>query len=436
MEQRNDVGEILKYEFTPEGYLNCFGTAARVGIQTYYNLDGTERKEFRPPEEVSDLSSLATYGLTAHTVDHPSEDVNSKNSKKYLTGLTHPTVWYKKGFVNIGVCVTDAKAIEEIVSGRKRQLSCGYTTDVIDKPGVWQGQRYDAIQTNIRVNHVSSVEEGRAGPDVKLHLDSEENLDLDNKELVVYTYKKDMSVQWTDGKGKIKSIHYGKYHNLDGTKENPVLEIRPLGSEDSIYKLASEISMDMNEEKTDSVDTEQGLQQSDTRADALEQRIRSLEAMLASKRQDEATLLTEKARNVQYIAQLESEKSVAVNEVEKIRRERNDAISNEVSKRIDAWNKARNLLPQTLVETPDPAMNASAIMRCAIEHTSPEVNLDGASDEYVKGCFEVISNRFEANKTPSYKQAIARSFEGMNLDTADARNKARQESENAWMSTN
>lgn len=40
-------------------------------------------------------------------------------------------------------------------------------------PGVWNGIPYDAIQRNIRYNHLAIVERGRQGPSVRLHLDTD-----------------------------------------------------------------------------------------------------------------------------------------------------------------------------------------------------------------------------------------------------------------------
>ncbi len=40
-----------------------------------------------------------------------------------------------------------------------KELSVGYLVDTIEEPGEYNGERYDAIQTNIRVNHLAVVPE-------------------------------------------------------------------------------------------------------------------------------------------------------------------------------------------------------------------------------------------------------------------------------------
>jgi hypothetical protein len=75
-------------------------------------------------------------------------------------------------FVATTIVVENADAIRAVEQG-KRELSCGYECELEEKPGVTaDGQRYDAIQRNIRGNHVALVTKGRAGPDVRLRMDA------------------------------------------------------------------------------------------------------------------------------------------------------------------------------------------------------------------------------------------------------------------------
>jgi uncharacterized protein len=60
--------------------------------------------------------------------------------------------------------------IDKIMKGGKRELSLGYKVDIEEISGVWNGQEYDAIQRNIRINHLAIVPRGRAG-NARLNLD-------------------------------------------------------------------------------------------------------------------------------------------------------------------------------------------------------------------------------------------------------------------------
>jgi hypothetical protein len=76
--------------------------------------------------------------------------------------------------VTAALVIEDADSIARVERGEDKELSCGYSCDVQAKPGTWRGQRYDAVQTNIRYNHIAlgPAGWGRAGSDVSLRLDS------------------------------------------------------------------------------------------------------------------------------------------------------------------------------------------------------------------------------------------------------------------------
>ena len=57
-----------------------------------------------------------------------------------------------------------------------RELSLGYELDLDETPGTWNGEPYDAIQKNIRVNHLALVDKARAGDQARLNTDGLDNL--------------------------------------------------------------------------------------------------------------------------------------------------------------------------------------------------------------------------------------------------------------------
>ena len=62
----------------------------------------------------------------------------------------------------------------------KRGFSCGYTCDLVDESGTYLGVPYTKRQTNIRYNHLSLVNEGRAGEDARIKLDTTDALRMDS----------------------------------------------------------------------------------------------------------------------------------------------------------------------------------------------------------------------------------------------------------------
>jgi hypothetical protein len=155
----------------PNGFVRAEGYLTRSGIFVYRDAQGKTVRELRPPEEVMHADSLASFGLMPVTNEHPSELLTADNAKQYAVGSVSESVVPEGDKVRASLMITDAAAIEALDAG-KSELSCGYTADVSIESGVWQGQPYDAIQRNIRGNHVALVDAGRAGPACAIRMDA------------------------------------------------------------------------------------------------------------------------------------------------------------------------------------------------------------------------------------------------------------------------
>jgi len=169
---RYDVAPIEKYELTPEGYLRCWSTIARTGVQMYTDADGSVRREYRPETEVASPESLASFAGKAITLEHPPVLLDSANTKDYQIGFSGTEVVYDNGFVRAVMTITDQDAIERIMRGDAKEVSAGYRVNYEANAGVTDGgENYDGIQKEISGNHIAVVRRGRAGPQVRLHLD-------------------------------------------------------------------------------------------------------------------------------------------------------------------------------------------------------------------------------------------------------------------------
>lgn len=169
---RYDFAPIVKSETTDEGYLRVWCRAARTGTQLYRRSDGSQVREYRPPEEVSSPESLQTFGMKPATWGHPPVLLDSRNTKEHQIGYSGSQVRFNDGFVEVALTVTDQDAIDKIKRGDARQVSAGYKVDYDPTPGSTpEGEEYNGVQRNIRVNHIAVVPVGRAGPEVKLLMD-------------------------------------------------------------------------------------------------------------------------------------------------------------------------------------------------------------------------------------------------------------------------
>lgn len=168
----------LNVRKTDEGYIIDSPNVARTGILTYTNADGSIRRELRLAEDVFHADSLNSFIGKPITVDHPKGLVTPKDIKQYQIG-TMLSAGRKDGEnVKADIVIHQPDAI-----GERRQLSLGYNVDLDETPGEWEGQKYDAIQRNIKVNHLSVVKNARAGAQARLNMDSDEE-PLINSELV------------------------------------------------------------------------------------------------------------------------------------------------------------------------------------------------------------------------------------------------------------
>lgn len=161
-------------ERTPVGGIRARAYLTRTGVLVYRNADGTERREWRDPDEVFAPESLATLRGVPVTLDHPPDLVRTDTWQAYAVGHVHDDVAADGPHVGSTITVDAARAVAEVESGRRREMSCGYECDLDWTGGTTpDGERFDARQVGIRYNHAALVTKGRAGSTVAIRLDSE-----------------------------------------------------------------------------------------------------------------------------------------------------------------------------------------------------------------------------------------------------------------------
>lgn len=154
--------------WTREGYLKDEPIVTSVGIFEYLNDDGTKRRELRLPEEVFDPASLASYEGKPIIITHDAGEVDKNNVQHEIIGTILSPGIQDGEDVRAKIVIHNTDAMKR--SGLK-ELSLGYSLDLDETPGVWNGQPYDAIQRNIRINHLALVESARAGEQARLNID-------------------------------------------------------------------------------------------------------------------------------------------------------------------------------------------------------------------------------------------------------------------------
>lgn len=168
-----DAAEVEKPRVTADGYLVADARIVRTGIQIYAGIEvGKPEMQmvrvYRPEAEVFHRDSLASFSHIPITDDHPAEAVTADNWASLAKGETGDEVLRDGQRLRIPLIVKDAAAVKTIQSG-KRELSAGYSCELSFEDGVTpEGEAYDAIQKNIRANHLAIVQRGRAGSECRI----------------------------------------------------------------------------------------------------------------------------------------------------------------------------------------------------------------------------------------------------------------------------
>jgi hypothetical protein len=251
---RHDRGTTGELERTPQGGLVVPAFLTRAGVFEYDQPDGRVIREWRPSSEVFHKDTLATLPNATLTNTHPSEHVNPANFKKHVVGhVETDSVKTSGDKIAARLVVQDGRTIRDLGVGRRREVSCGYHCDVDEKSGVVPegepdaGMPYDRVQRSIRYNHVALVDDGRAGPDVRLRLDSKGNQTDSGEET--------MKVEVIDG----VDYEVGTPAHTDAVKRRS----------DAAEK-----------QRKDAADTQRALAEAKKRADAAEERAKKAQVAL------------------------------------------------------------------------------------------------------------------------------------------------------------
>jgi hypothetical protein len=158
---------------TEDGYLIAEARAVRTGIQLYAGDEVGKPemkvvKVYRPPESVFADASLQSFTHAPVTNDHPAKQVTADNWKDLAIGEVSTAAKKDGEWVMLPLILKDAAAIKLVEDG-KRELSAGYVCELDWTPGTTaDGEAFDAIQKNIKINHLALVDRARAGSKARI----------------------------------------------------------------------------------------------------------------------------------------------------------------------------------------------------------------------------------------------------------------------------
>ncbi len=166
MTKKVDYNEFWLIEENP---LTKVGVFPYLGSQISDKLEPDKIYQvLRPAEEIQSQETINSFKLLPIVDDHTmlgTGDGMMPAEEKGIHGVIGENVKAKEDMV-VGDLKIYSETLKDLIENGKKDLSMGYFCDYDLTPGTYKGQHYDAIQRNIRGNHVALVDEGRMGKDV------------------------------------------------------------------------------------------------------------------------------------------------------------------------------------------------------------------------------------------------------------------------------
>lgn len=367
---RYDLTRLDAIERTPDGELRIPARLAKVGVLTYEDADGNTWGELVPAETLFAADSIATMRGRPLTDLHPGKLVTPETRKSLSVGHVSDDVKRDGDYLSAPVYVTDAAEIALVEKGERRDVSCGYTCDLDETPGVFDGTPYQRVQRNRVYNHLGLGPEGwgRAGTDVSLRLDGRD-------------------ARFDGPVARIDST-------VGGGSTAPRSPAARTATGDAT--MATKQRRDGDEPAPDEKDRKEPPK---TDAD---------EAMVSKRDTDEAYAAMEAKHAAEMgalksmlqdalakLAKLEAEEASEVTEADVPEAVADSIVEKRLARLDSAREGARLIAPAVKL---DGLLKPRAIHEAAVKSASPSVKLDGLSDERVAGMFEILVDSARARQ--------------------------------------
>lgn len=427
--------------YTEEGYLVDHPVVTRCGIFEYAKPDGGIRRELRLPEEVFAEKSLASYEGKPIIITHEAGEVTKDNVSQEQIG-TILSAGYRDGDnVRCKIVIHNTDALKKC--GLK-ELSLGYGLNLDESPGTYKGEKYDAIQRDIEVNHLALVGEARAGDSARLNIDHK-----DTKKV----YLKGGPAMAMKGKKKAtKGADAPMNRRYDGDLTPEELE-----QAIALYK-AQQASMeaDSEEEETQNMDADEiisGVKERKDRRDSEEEQMDADEVIQEQEADIEALLNVidelQAASDMtavdedDTVNQDEDEEATAADEddlaADEDDTEQNadeneekpvnmDSVDKLVGKRLRDYLDVCRIADRLNLDGVE-NMSLTAGRKKVIKAVNPKLNLDGKSDTYIKAAYDIAKQSVADRKRVDdqrRKMMNKSNYDSMDAKTVSAASASRE----------
>ena len=405
--ERLDSIPLSDTYWTEEGYLIDKPIVTSVGIFEYRNPDGSTRRELRLPEHVFDKDSLASYRGKPVILTHRAGSVDKDNVDREHIGTILSEGMADGDDVRVEIIIHDTDIIKQT---GLRELSLGYSLDLDETPGTWNGQHYDAIQTNIRINHLALVDKARAGEQARLNIDSR---DENSEGGTNMDPKYDLTPEEMD-----EAVRQFKARRADGSDPAPADPKKDGGDPPDKKTDGGDSNTDGNEPKKDGGDAP------GSNTDGGDP-VKMVKDRRDGRKADGAPKDTESAKKV--IAQQDADIDALLKVIEQMKAKSDFDSAPAVKKdgedcaKTDGGDKGKamnadsvdaivrervsmlRLCDRLHLDGAD-SMTIPQIKRAVIQTVKPTMRLDGQSETYINAAFDIARGEIEARKDTNYQR--------------------------------
>ena len=240
---------------------------------------------YRSAEELSSPETIESFKLLPWIDDHEMLGKNlTPAEQKGVQGAVGENVYFDSGYLKANIKIFSEK-LRNLIENGKKELSIGYRCLYELKSGLYNGEKYDAIQHTIRGNHLALVDEGRAGPDVAVLDHFTFTLDMGLKMEKEKEQAKDEGVSLEALAEKIDKLleAFGKMSKSGGDEEPPAKKTSD--EEGDMEKPADEKEAKDEEmpedEKEELKDNKKSIDESPVKKEGMDKMIKAFKALAA-----------------------------------------------------------------------------------------------------------------------------------------------------------
>lgn len=392
--------------FTDEGYLVDHPILTSCGVFEYTNPDGSTRRELRLPEYVFNEESLKTYKGKPIIITHDAGVVDKNNVDREQIG-TILTDGYEDGEdVRAEIIIHDTDAMKR--SGL-RELSLGYNLDLLEEPGVWNGQPYDAIQTNIAINHLAIVASARAGEQARLNIDgSDEETLKGGKKMKLKTTRTDGETLTPEElEQAIKEFKERRGEVVANSDEDVVGDVNP--EDDAKEEETVADGDDASAEGTTPEDIANAVKERKDRRDNEDPENNEEAKKIIAQQDDDIDMLL--AALEKCLAELKGHADEATDE-EAAEEEENKDSSDDESKALNADSADKIVRQRLAICRIGDKLNMDGLENMSIKQAKkaiigkvlPSMRVDGKSDSYIDAMYDLAVGEVNNRKTVAYQR--------------------------------